>query len=241
MDFYFVYFFTVRGQKMPAITQIAASNLSGSKVFNHYVMPAEPMTITTQQVASISMQGSQMTSQGVPVPTTDIRTALQIFCSWLGQFANPVLVAHNGRRCDFPVLTDAAESVGVLYQMNQCVRGFIDSLKMFSSFKQVGLVIWISSYGAHDALEDVRALCFWCIAVFMMRQYWRSAFYLMLCTTQKWLAERRVNIFHQQCLPNSNFTKHCRVRTEFPTSFANTVFTSVMARMDSSTLSLWKS
>lgn len=160
-------FISVRGGNFPHITQIAAVNTVCGTTFNQFVFPQEPITPEAQQVTGIVFDGQKMTVHGESVEAVPIKEALETFCDWLGRFSNVVLVAHNGRRFDYPVIVNTFAKNDKIEDFCRCVSGCIDSLpvlkKQFpgrSSYKQVDLATDILniSYNAHDAKEDVMAL-----------------------------------------------------------------------------------
>jgi hypothetical protein len=53
------------------------------------------------------------------------------FITWLSRYKNVVLVAHNGRRFNFPVFISMLESIGAVEKFCDTVFGFIDSLGVF--------------------------------------------------------------------------------------------------------------
>jgi len=80
---------------------------------------------------------------------------------------NCVLVAHNGRKFDCPVLVHAFICAGLCDTFVHGTKALVASLPLFrkaipgrKSYKQEDLVhdILKTSYGAHDAAEDVHAL-----------------------------------------------------------------------------------
>lgn len=89
---------------MPHITQVAASNIHTSDNLNIYVKPGCSITPDAQKITGISMSGCSIYVHGKVVETVTIKTALNQLLSWLNKFNNVYLVAHNGRRFDFPVL-----------------------------------------------------------------------------------------------------------------------------------------
>lgn len=152
----------------PHITQIAAVEPQSKKQFNVYVKPKVPIAESAQQVTGIVCSNSgEMTVRGEPVQSYGIGEALDKFWKYLRQFSSPILVAHNGRRFDFPVLVSSVKASQALDKMFACITGFIDSLAVFKKvfpgqecYKQEHLVktFLCSSYSAHDALEDVESL-----------------------------------------------------------------------------------
>ena len=81
----------------------------------------------------------------------------------------PLLVGHNARAFDVPVLLRALERRGLRGALQEAVAGAVDSLALsrdllrdqgVSSFRQEALVRRLlgEDYTAHDALQDARAL-----------------------------------------------------------------------------------
>jgi DNA polymerase III alpha subunit (gram-positive type) len=80
---------------------------------------------------------------------------------------NVMMVAHNGRRFDFPILVEALSGTGQMATFCTQVTSFVDSLPMLKellpgqlSYKQESLAHHLlkAKYDAHDAGEDVKAL-----------------------------------------------------------------------------------
>ena len=80
---------------------------------------------------------------------------------------NLFLIAHNGRRFDFPVLLSSCCSIDRCDSLIENTQGMVDSLNIFSkvfpkrsSYKQEDLVrdILFTNYKAHNAEEDVNRL-----------------------------------------------------------------------------------
>ncbi|XP_060597360.1 uncharacterized protein LOC132751224 [Ruditapes philippinarum] len=157
----------MRGQHLPQITQIAATDLNGSRKFSQYVLPTVQIAPGARQVTGLTVRGGILLRKGQPVEATDIKTALERFCAWLNKMHNTVLIAHNGRKFDFPILVHHLKSTGTYDKFTEFCKGFVDSLEVFrkvlpdrESYKQVDLVneIMNTAYGAHDAVEDAVAL-----------------------------------------------------------------------------------
>lgn len=157
----------IRGHCLPQITQIAASDLAGTRTFSQYVLPTEPISAGARQVTGLSVDGDRLLHLGQPVEATDIKSALQLFTAWVKKIPNCVLVAHNGKKFDFPVIVNALNCAGVYDMFVDGTKALVDSLSLFrkvipgrKSYKQEDLVhdILNTSYGAHDAAEDVHAL-----------------------------------------------------------------------------------
>ncbi|XP_056018341.1 uncharacterized protein LOC125682729 isoform X2 [Ostrea edulis] len=158
----------IRGRVVPHITQMAAHELHSGASFSVYVIPSLPISSSSQQVTGIAMNGSNcMTVNGRPVEALDIHGAFDGFIKWIKSFPNEVLISHNGRRFDFPVLLKTVMDIGKTGEFFDNVCGFIDSLAVFrkiypgrKTYKQEELVnsLLNTSYDAHNAIGDVRAL-----------------------------------------------------------------------------------
>ena len=93
---------------MPHITQIAATEPGSKSMFDTYIIPTLPVSLEAQQIIGIAKTGpTSMAVHGQPVQSVQIKSALNKFVTWLKKFPNVILVAHNGRRFDFPVLVSA--------------------------------------------------------------------------------------------------------------------------------------
>jgi DNA polymerase III alpha subunit (gram-positive type) len=155
---------TVQGGVLPQITQISAVEVVSEQQFNTYVNPTVPIDKTATSVTGIAYFEGQMTVNGTKVQSVNIRSAVDDMIAWISKFQNVCLVAHNGRRFDFPILVTTLTNLGVFDKFSKCA--FIDSLSVFrklypkQSLKQVDLVSSILGevYDAHNAIEDVKAL-----------------------------------------------------------------------------------
>ena len=153
---------------MPHITQIAAIEPGSKSTFDSYIIPTIPISPEAQQITGIVKTGpTTMAVHGQPVQPLQTTSALEKFVTWLNKFSNVVLVAHNGRRFDFPVLVSAFLKGGNVNQLLSSVCGFVDSLTVFrkkypgrASYQQELLVrdLLKSSYDAHNAIGDVDSL-----------------------------------------------------------------------------------
>jgi DNA polymerase III epsilon subunit-like protein len=156
--------FAVEGRVMPQITQIAAMEIKSGEPFSTYVTPTVPISREATSVTGISMGNGEMMVNGKQVQSVSISLAVEKMTSWFSKFKNVCLVAHNGRRFDFPVLVSTMKKNGAFEKI--CELTFIDSLSVFrkkypnQSLKQVDLVSMLlnESYDAHNAMSDVAAL-----------------------------------------------------------------------------------
>ena len=167
VDTKFVLFFhIVRGDLYPHITQIAAREVDTGKQFNQYVLPKLPITAGAERITKIIISSeTTMMVNRMPVVCVSIDTGLTEFFSWLNQFQDAYLVAHNGRRFDYPVLVTACAATENLESLSSTVTGLVDSITVFraiypkhDSYKQEDLVhsILMKEYNAHKAADDVQ-------------------------------------------------------------------------------------
>ncbi|XP_062607329.1 uncharacterized protein LOC134269118 [Saccostrea cucullata] len=102
----------VRGGKYPHITQIAASVVGSVSEFSAYVYPKVPIASTAQQITGIIVNNSgTMTVHGQKVHAEDLYSSIDKFCKWLKKYPSVYLIAHNGRKFDFPVLMNAMMNI----------------------------------------------------------------------------------------------------------------------------------
>ncbi|XP_062576228.1 uncharacterized protein LOC134238121 [Saccostrea cucullata] len=157
----------MRGGKYPHITQIAASVVGSVSEFSAYVYPKVPIASTAQQIAGIIVNNSGTTTvHGQQVHAEDLSSSIDKFCKWLKRYASVYLIAHNGRKFDFPILMNAMMNIKSEAEFLDCVIGCIDSLSIFKkaftsqSYKQEELsrTILNTPCDAHNAMEVVKVL-----------------------------------------------------------------------------------
>ena len=120
--------FSVRGREFPHITQIAAIEKETGQHFSRYVTPGKPIHMEVTNLTGIAWDGYKLTVHGKEVQAVPISQALLEFFKWLQQFHNTVLVAHNGKRFDFRILSKAVQSCDLFDSFEQRVVGFVDSV-----------------------------------------------------------------------------------------------------------------
>ena len=148
------------------ITQLAATY--GEKTFNRYVLPEGDITPDASRVTKLTKRDGHLYHDDEPVDTVDLTQCLTEFFAFLSGLEKPILLyGHNARRFDCPLLVTALTRTDLVSSFCRIVSGFSDTLRAFQSvlpgqksYKQEDLVRTIlnRTYGAHDALEDVRAL-----------------------------------------------------------------------------------
>lgn len=154
----------IEGRVLPQMTQIAAVELKSGSQFQTYVTPIIEISREATDVTGIAMVNGEMTVNGQVVPSIPVKSAVDKFTTWISKFKNVCIVAHNGRRFDFPIFVSILKKCGAMDKFLNCA--FIDSLSVFKklypkqSLKQVDLVSFLlgEQYDAHNAIADVLAL-----------------------------------------------------------------------------------
>ena len=147
------------------ITQLAA--VHGNETFSTYVMPDIPITPSASDITGLEVRNGILYHHGKKVNTSSISVALDSFFSFLEKFNNVILVGHNIKTFDCPVLLEALESCRMIPKLTETVKGFLDTRILFKtvhpnlhSYSQQSLAKTLlnMSYNAHDALDDVLML-----------------------------------------------------------------------------------
>ncbi|XP_056128551.1 three prime repair exonuclease 4 [Rhinichthys klamathensis goyatoka] len=149
------------------LVQLAA--VSGSHTFNLFMVPRRPMQPGASRITGFSVRRQRLLLHRRPVLTSSLREALVSFITFLQMLGRPLLVGHNIRRFDCPVLARALDEFSLRSDFQKHLGGFVDTLPLarqllkdsgLQSFKQESLVKSLLgvSYAAHNALEDVQAL-----------------------------------------------------------------------------------
>ncbi|KAH3733454.1 DNA polymerase III subunit epsilon-like [Dreissena polymorpha] len=158
----------IHGSLMPHITQIAVKEKETGVSFSVYVMPKMPITPNATRLTGICVDfKGDMLVNGKRVEYVSAHRALTQLRTWLKQFKNVVLVAHNGKAFDFPILMSALKNNKMVKSFLSSVTGFVDSLEVFRnkypgrrSYKQVDLARKLlgTTYNEHNAIADVQTL-----------------------------------------------------------------------------------
>ena len=168
---------TARCQK-PEIMQIGASTTDKKYTFDQYILPVGPVGYFGEKVTGLSKnkEGKLVNKKGEVLPTVDLKEGVSRFLSFLqkvkeNEKGNVVLVAHNGNAFDNKHLIRAFIQTDSLKQA--VVAGFSDSLLLMKDkyperkgkgkpgHKVGGLYEFLvgEKFEAHNAAEDVRAVC----------------------------------------------------------------------------------
>jgi len=148
------------------IIQISATD--GNHSFNSYMVPTKPISAGASRVTQITVKRGKLHHMGKPVDAVEMKSALQKFVNWLkANKKKVVLFAHNANAFDSKRIIYTLMRCNLLDPFRECVAGFVDTLSLFKNvlperktYSQESLVTDLLgvSYGAHDSLEDVRAL-----------------------------------------------------------------------------------
>ncbi|XP_010882248.1 uncharacterized protein trex4 [Esox lucius] len=149
------------------IVQLAA--VSGGHSLNLFTVPRCRMQRGAAKVTGFRVRRHKLYHHRLPVLTNSLREVLVSFIAFLHMFDQPVLVGHNIRRFDCPVLTRALDEFDLKPEFQLTVSACLDTLPLareilkghgVQSFRQENLVQTLVgvTYKAHDALEDVRSL-----------------------------------------------------------------------------------
>ncbi|XP_040019829.2 uncharacterized protein LOC120809809 [Gasterosteus aculeatus] len=149
------------------IVQLAA--VSGGHFLNLYVVPRCRMERGASRVTGLRVRRQRLYLRRRLVPTNSLREVLVAFIAFLRMLGRPLVLGHNIRRFDCPLLARALDQLDLGVQFRSAVSGCVDTLPLaretlkdrgLQSFRQTDLVRELlgADYEAHDALEDVRAL-----------------------------------------------------------------------------------
>lgn len=152
--------------KDPDIVQLSAVG-SGREV-NRYICPNKYISTYATRVTGFSMMNGCLHLHGHAVNTVTIQEALLDLLELAKSCGRCILIGHNIRTYDIPILYRVLHENKMVSAMQAVTRGCVDTLqvarkvlpKTTPDFKQTTLVSHYLGlqYGAHDALEDVRAL-----------------------------------------------------------------------------------
>ncbi|XP_022077712.1 three prime repair exonuclease 4 [Acanthochromis polyacanthus] len=149
------------------IVQLAA--VSGLHSLNLYISPRGPVQPGAARVTGFRVRGRRLYLHHRPVLTNSLREVLVSFIAFLQMLGHPLLIGHNIRHFDCPLLVRCLDQLQLRAEFEASVSGCVDTLPLtrellkdrgLQSFGQENLVRELLgvNYKAHDALEDVRAL-----------------------------------------------------------------------------------
>ncbi|KAF3688519.1 Protein PML Promyelocytic leukemia protein RING finger protein 71 [Channa argus] len=149
------------------IVQLAA--VSGDHSLNLYIIPRCRIGRGAAKVTGFSVHRQKLYLHRQLVLTNSLKEVLVSFIAFLQMLGRPILIGHNIRSFDCPLLTRALDELNLRAEFESSVSGCVDTLPLsremlkdrcLHSFRQENLVRELVgvNYKAHDALEDVRAL-----------------------------------------------------------------------------------
>ncbi|KAK2842617.1 hypothetical protein Q5P01_012817 [Channa striata] len=149
------------------IVQLAA--VSGGHSLNLYVLPRCRIDRGAARVTGFSVRRQKLYLHRQLVLTNSLREVLVSFIAFLQMLGRPLVIGHNIRSFDCPLLARALDELNLRAEFESSVSGCVDTLPLsremlkgrcLRSFRQENLVRELVgvNYKAHDALEDVRAL-----------------------------------------------------------------------------------
>ncbi|XP_029010283.1 protein PML-like isoform X2 [Betta splendens] len=149
------------------IIQLAA--VSGGHSLNLYVIPRCRMEQGAAKVTGFRVRRQKLYLHRQLVLTNSLREVLVSFIAFLQMLGRPLVIGHNSRRFDCPLLVRALHELNLRAEFESSISGCVDTLPLsremlkdrcLQSFRQENLVRELVgvNYKAHDALEDVRAL-----------------------------------------------------------------------------------
>nr|XP_015199196.1 PREDICTED: uncharacterized protein LOC107076967 [Lepisosteus oculatus] len=153
----------------PRCDIVQLSAVSGDHTFNVYMVPRRPILRGASVVTGFTVRRRQLWLHSQALPTITHWEALISFVAFLRMLNRPFLAGHNIRRFDCPVLLKVLDEFHLREDFQQATSGFVDTLLLarelfrhssIRSYRQEHLVRAClgTSYQAHNALEDVKAL-----------------------------------------------------------------------------------
>ncbi|XP_053366622.1 protein PML-like [Clarias gariepinus] len=155
------------GLNTSACDIIQLSAISGQRTFNVYIFPRCAIDAGASSATGLTIDREQLHLHGQPVVTVSLSEALNLFISFLKTISRPILVGHNCKQFDCPILLRILIEFNLLEEFRDVVPVYLDTLllsrRMFPYLQkhtQTSLVQHFlqKTYEAHNAIEDVRAL-----------------------------------------------------------------------------------
>lgn len=149
------------------IIQLAA--MSGGHSLNLYVIPQCQVEQGAARVTGFRVHGRKLYLHRQLVLTNSLQEVMVSFIAFLQMLRRPLVIGHNIRRFDCPLLARVLGEVNLRAEFESSISGCVDTLPLsremlkdrcLQSFRQENLVreLLCVNYKAHDALEDVQAL-----------------------------------------------------------------------------------
>ncbi|XP_044048664.1 three prime repair exonuclease 4 [Siniperca chuatsi] len=192
------------------IVQLAA--VSGGHSLNLYIIPRCRMQRGAARVTGFRVRRQRLYLHRQLVLTNSLREVLVSFIAFLQMLGCPLVIGHNIRRFDCPLLARALDELDLRAEFESSVSGYVDTLPLaremlkdrrLQSFRQENLVRELLgvNYKAHDALEDVRAL---------------QALYKALQPTPELIFRHRFTLDTMENKPAAKSLVHCKIPEQRP-------------------------
>ncbi|XP_053347162.1 DNA polymerase III PolC-type-like isoform X2 [Clarias gariepinus] len=155
------------GLNTSACDIVQLSAICGKRTFNVYIFPRCIIDAGASRVTGLTTHGKRLLLRGQPVETVPLREALHLFISFLKTISRPILVGHNCKQFDCPILLRILDEFNLLEEFRDVVSAYLDTLmlsrKMFPNLQKRSQPFLVQhflqkAYEAHNAIEDVRAL-----------------------------------------------------------------------------------
>lgn len=143
------------------------------KTFSKYILPEKNISPQASVVTGLTVQEGTLLYKNNPVPAVTAGVALTLFMDFLRPLNSPVLVGHNIKTFDVPVLFHNLSRFNMVSEFSTLTTGFLDSrlvamkhipkkdLPPSEGYSQQSLVKTFmtgAKYNAHNAVDDVAAL-----------------------------------------------------------------------------------
>lgn len=146
---------------------IQVSAICEGRTFNGYAVPELPLSKHVGDLTGFAVHGPNLYRHGVQMQTLLVKDLLMGFIDYLSQFYRPLLVAHNAKNFDAPVIMRVMAENGLQQRFRQVVSGFVDtyqlSKRLYPGLPGYSLKFLVShflgqQFDAHNALEDAKIL-----------------------------------------------------------------------------------
>lgn len=153
------------GTDVCSIIQVSA--ICDERIFNGYTVPVRRIRPEATNITGFTVHNSRLYRHGHLMSTIPLRDLLIHFISYLAQFYHPILVAHNAKWFDVPVLMRVLAENSLLQEFKQRVHGFLDTLPLCRhiypnlrrySLKDLADHFLGEEFDAHNGVEDANVL-----------------------------------------------------------------------------------
>ncbi|XP_078023858.1 DNA polymerase III PolC-type-like [Epinephelus lanceolatus] len=151
----------------PGCHIIQLSAVCGKREFNAYILPRRPISPRATELTGLTQSRGTLYRHGTPLDTVFLYDALKDFINFLSSCRPVLLVAHNAKEFDAPILARVLRKCSLWEHFQQVVSGFVDTLLLsrnlfrgLSSYSLESLAKHFLDryYDAHNALEDAKIL-----------------------------------------------------------------------------------